>query len=64
MIEEQNVARAYKTYQIVGLFLGPIIFAALYLSPAPPELSAAGWATAALAFGWRSGGPPMPSPFS
>jgi solute carrier family 13 (sodium-dependent dicarboxylate transporter), member 2/3/5 len=49
MIEEQNVARAYKTYQIVGLFLGPIVFAALYLSPAPPELSAAGWATAALA---------------
>jgi len=38
----------YKTYQLVGLLLGPACFAAMALSPAPAGLSAAGWATAAL----------------
>ena len=49
MIEERQAVRVYKNYQVVGLFLGPIIFGALYSSPAPLGLSAAGWATAALA---------------
>jgi sodium-dependent dicarboxylate transporter 2/3/5 len=39
----------YKTYQLVGLLLGPACFAAMLLMPAPAGLSAAGWATAALA---------------
>jgi sodium-dependent dicarboxylate transporter 2/3/5 len=49
MIEEGQAAGVYKRHQVVGLFLGPTVFAALYFSPAPPGLSAAGWATAALA---------------
>jgi sodium-dependent dicarboxylate transporter 2/3/5 len=49
MIEEGQAVKAYKNYQVVGLFLGPIISGALYFSPAPLGLSAAGWATAALA---------------
>ena len=38
----------YRTYQLVGLLLGPACFAAMLLSPVPSGLSAAGWATAAL----------------
>lgn len=49
MLEEGRAAHDYKTYQLVGLVLGPLAFAALYLSPAPSGLSAPGWATAALA---------------
>ncbi len=48
MGEEGAAGQAYKSYQLVGLFLGPLAFAALLLSPAPEGLSAAGWATAAL----------------
>jgi sodium-dependent dicarboxylate transporter 2/3/5 len=49
MLEEGRAGRDYKTYQLIGLMLGPLAFAALALSPAPAGLSAAGWATAALA---------------
>ena len=38
----------YKTYQLVGLLLGPVCFAVMMLSPVPAGLSAAGWMTAAL----------------
>jgi solute carrier family 13 (sodium-dependent dicarboxylate transporter), member 2/3/5 len=49
MLQEGRAGRGYQTYQLVGLLLGPISFVALYLSPAPSGLSAAGWGTAALA---------------
>jgi sodium-dependent dicarboxylate transporter 2/3/5 len=49
MFKEGRWEQDYKTYQLVGLLLGPLAFAALYLSPAPAGLSAPGWATAALA---------------
>jgi sodium-dependent dicarboxylate transporter 2/3/5 len=49
MFNEGRAAQDYKAYQIIGLLLGPLAFAALYLSPAPAGLSALGWATAALA---------------
>jgi sodium-dependent dicarboxylate transporter 2/3/5 len=49
MSREGPARQDYKTYQLVGLLLGPLAFAALYLSPAPAGLSASGWATAALA---------------
>ena len=49
MFKEGRTGRDYKTYQLVGLLLGPLAFATLYLSPAPAGLSAPGWATAALA---------------
>jgi sodium-dependent dicarboxylate transporter 2/3/5 len=45
----QKPGTQYHTYQRVGLFLGPLAFAAMLLSPAPAGLSLAGWATAALA---------------
>jgi solute carrier family 13 (sodium-dependent dicarboxylate transporter), member 2/3/5 len=48
MGEEAAAGQGYKSYQLVGLFLGPLAFAALIFSPAPTGLSAAGWATAAL----------------
>jgi sodium-dependent dicarboxylate transporter 2/3/5 len=38
----------YKTYQLVGLLLGPACFAAMLLVPTPAGLPAAGWTTAAL----------------
>lgn len=40
---------AYRTYQIVGLLLGPLAFAAVLLAPRPEALSDTAWATAALA---------------
>jgi hypothetical protein len=49
MFKEGRAGQNYKTYQLVGLLLGPLAFAALYLSPTPAGLSAPGWATAALA---------------
>jgi sodium-dependent dicarboxylate transporter 2/3/5 len=49
MFKEGRGEQDYKTYQLIGLLLGPLAFAALYLSPAPAGLSAPGWATAALA---------------
>lgn len=48
MLGERGSEAAYKTYQLVGLLLGPLAFAAMMLAPAPAGLSAAGWATAAL----------------
>jgi sodium-dependent dicarboxylate transporter 2/3/5 len=49
MPEQRDGEAGYKTYQLVGLLLGPACFAAMLLMPAPAGLSAAGWATAALA---------------
>ena len=49
MLEQGRAGAEYKTYQLVGLLLGPLAFAAMLLSPAPAGLSAGGWATAALA---------------
>jgi solute carrier family 13 (sodium-dependent dicarboxylate transporter), member 2/3/5 len=49
MLGQVRAARDYKTYQLIGLLLGPLAFAAMALGPAPAGLSAAGWATAALA---------------
>jgi sodium-dependent dicarboxylate transporter 2/3/5 len=49
MLEQERNGADYRTYQFVGLLLGPACFAALALSPAPSGLSAAGWATAAFA---------------
>ncbi len=45
---EGGLRTEYKTYQLVGLLLGPICFAAMLLAPAPSGLSAGGWAVAAL----------------
>ncbi|HYH70631.1 MAG TPA: SLC13 family permease [Methyloceanibacter sp.] len=42
-------AAPYKIHQLVGLFLGPLAFAAIALSPAPEGLTTAAWLTAALA---------------
>lgn len=47
MTQDHTVSH-YKTYQLVGLLLGPMCFAAMMLSPAPAGLSATGWMTAAL----------------
>ena len=49
MFKEGRTGQDYKTYQLIGLLLGPFAFAALYLTPAPAGLSAPGWATAAIA---------------
>ena len=42
MFKEGRTGQDYKTYQLIGLLLGPFAFAALYLSPAPAGLSAPG----------------------
>ena len=47
-LKQGQTGSDYKTYQLVGLLLGPACFAAMMLAPAPSGLSAAGWATAAL----------------
>jgi sodium-dependent dicarboxylate transporter 2/3/5 len=47
-LKQDPTASHYKTYQLVGLLLGPVCFVAMMLSPAPAGLSAAGWMTAAL----------------
>jgi sodium-dependent dicarboxylate transporter 2/3/5 len=47
-LKQDHTASRYKTYQLVGLLLGPVCFAAMLLTPAPAGLSDAGWATAAL----------------
>jgi solute carrier family 13 (sodium-dependent dicarboxylate transporter), member 2/3/5 len=39
----------YKTYQLIGLPLGPLLFFAMLMAPAPAGLTEDGWATAALA---------------
>jgi len=49
MLEQGQTAAGYKTYQLVGLLLGPTGFLVVLLSPTPAGLSATGWATAALA---------------
>jgi solute carrier family 13 (sodium-dependent dicarboxylate transporter), member 2/3/5 len=49
MLEQGRAAAGYKTYQFVGLMLGPACFTVLALSPSPSGLSSAGWSTAALA---------------
>jgi sodium-dependent dicarboxylate transporter 2/3/5 len=49
MLEQGQTAAGYKTYQLVGLFLGPSCFIALLFSPAPAGLPPTGWTTAALA---------------
>jgi sodium-dependent dicarboxylate transporter 2/3/5 len=48
MLEERRAGAGYKTYQFVGLMLGPACFVVLALSSPPSGLSSAGWATAAL----------------
>ena len=48
-MSKQELGPDYRTYQLVGLLLGPICFTAMLLAPAPAGLSPAGWATAALA---------------
>lgn len=49
MLEREPPGAGYKTYQLVGLLLGPAGFFAVVLSPAPQGLSDLGWVTAALA---------------
>jgi solute carrier family 13 (sodium-dependent dicarboxylate transporter), member 2/3/5 len=49
MLGQGETGAKYRTYQLVGLLLGPACFAAMALSPAPSGLSPAGWMTAALA---------------
>lgn len=49
MLEQGRGGADYKTYQLVGLLLGPLCFASMTLSPTPAGLSDAGWMTAALA---------------
>lgn len=49
MLGQSGTGGEYRSYQLVGLTLGPACFAAMLLAPAPAGLSPAGWATAALA---------------
>jgi sodium-dependent dicarboxylate transporter 2/3/5 len=49
MLGQSETGGQYRTYQLVGLLLGPACFAAMLPAPAPAGLSPAGWATAALA---------------
>jgi sodium-dependent dicarboxylate transporter 2/3/5 len=49
MLGQRLDAAEYRLYQLVGLLLGPACFAAMALSPPPPGLTPAGWATAGLA---------------
>ncbi len=49
MTDEPNGGEAHKGYQLAGLALGPLGFAALLASPAPSGLEPAAWATAAVA---------------
>jgi sodium-dependent dicarboxylate transporter 2/3/5 len=49
MLEQGGTRPRYKTYQLIGLFLGPLVFLAMTLAPAPADLTETGWATAALA---------------
>ena len=49
MLAQDQSGGKYRLYQIAGLFLGPLAFLAMALSPAPAGLSPTGWATAALA---------------
>ncbi len=54
-----------STHQRVGLFLGPLIAAGLLALPAPADLSAAGWRTAALGLlmgvWWATEAVPVPA---
>jgi sodium-dependent dicarboxylate transporter 2/3/5 len=62
-LTQDHTVSHYKTYQLVGLFLGPVCFVAMLLSPAPAGLSDVGWATAALgvwmAIWWASEAIPL-----
>lgn len=49
MSDEHRPAATYRTYQAIGLVLGPMLFIFLMALPAPTELSREGWATAAIA---------------
>ena len=49
MPEQDRAEPEYKTYQLIGLVLGPLGFLACLLSPVPDGLSEAGWTTAGLA---------------
>lgn len=49
MAEGEEGTGTYRTYQAVGLMLGPLLFAMALLLPPPQGLSAAGWATAGVA---------------
>jgi sodium-dependent dicarboxylate transporter 2/3/5 len=49
MSDEHRRATKYRTYQAIGLVLGPLLFMFLFALPAPTELSREGWATAAIA---------------
>jgi len=44
----REAAPGRARYQVVGLFLGPVLALAILLSEAPPGLSEAGWHTAAM----------------
>ncbi len=48
MVKQEPTRSGHKTYQLVGLLLGPACFAAMALIPPPAGLPAAGWAAAAL----------------
>lgn len=49
MLEPDDGGAGRKLHQLVGLVLGPAVFAACVISSAPEGLSAAGWSVAALA---------------
>ncbi len=49
MPEQDRAGPEFKTYQLIGLLLGPLGFLAVLLTPAPDGLSPAGWTTAGLA---------------
>jgi solute carrier family 13 (sodium-dependent dicarboxylate transporter), member 2/3/5 len=48
MLKQEPTNAGHKTYQLVGLLLGPACFTGMALIPAPAGLPAAGWAAAAL----------------
>jgi solute carrier family 13 (sodium-dependent dicarboxylate transporter), member 2/3/5 len=49
MAEASSGEQNYRVYQLAGLGLGPVLFALILILPPPAGLSAAGWATAAVA---------------
>ncbi len=49
MTETDETRPAYRRHQLAGLVLGPVLFAAIGVLPAPAGLSAAGWATGSVA---------------
>ncbi|MGD8481056.1 MAG: anion permease, partial [Methyloceanibacter sp.] len=49
MLEPDESGAGRKTHQLIGLGIGPLVFVACLLSPAPDGMSPLAWSVAALA---------------